>query len=194
MKPRIILLALSCMYLPAVQSVSSTYQDRHYQIRETVGRFLKWEQKVKPTGIYSDRLGPELHGLISPQLLCFLNAASDAREQTALEAPGEKPLFVEGNPFLPDAFERPESSTIVKSRQDMISGDFFVGVRFNYEHEGVFISTFRVRYIEDGARIVDIDAGGNCDFCQSGSLLTYLRQSVQEYSPGSLRQCGTGVK
>ncbi|MEE9686107.1 MULTISPECIES: hypothetical protein [Enterobacteriaceae] len=193
MKTLIKLLALSFI-LPVDQAVSSPYQDRHYQVRETVSRFLKWEEKVRPSGIYSDRLRGELHELISPQLLCLLNAASDAREHSTLEAPDEKPLFVEGNPFLPDAFERPESSTIITSQHDEVSEDFLVRVRFNYEQEGAFISTFRVRYIEEEARIVDIDAGGLCDFCQSGSFITYLQQSLHAYSPETQHQCGPTVK
>ncbi|MFM5800872.1 hypothetical protein ACET6E_19450 [Aeromonas caviae] len=82
-------------------SVAATAPDMQAQVRAKVAEFLDWERQVKPSGLYQADLGGALPNIVSPELLCLLNAASKAREIAAREAPDEKPPFVEGNPFLP---------------------------------------------------------------------------------------------
>ncbi|MGU5625973.1 hypothetical protein ACV1CY_22345 [Aeromonas caviae] len=40
-----------------------------------------------------------------------------------------------------------------------------------------------------GARITDIDAGGSCDFCQSGSLRAALYETLTAYPAAGGEQC-----
>ncbi|HBU6133626.1 hypothetical protein Q2V57_22250 [Enterobacter bugandensis] len=166
--------------------VEANPQDRAH---ETVERFLKWERSVKPSGIYRGKLGGGLPLLISPELLCLLESASDLRERAIREAPDEKPPFVEGNPFLPNAWERPQSSGIISS--SMVPGTkiSIVRVRFDYGAGTVFTGTFRVYDGAQGAKISDVDAGGACDFCQRGSLRKELYTSLQVYSGINASQC-----
>ncbi|QCG48039.1 hypothetical protein E2P79_09465 [Aeromonas schubertii] len=41
----------------------------------------------------------------------------------------------------------------------------------------------------EGARITDIDAGGSCDFCQSGSLRAALYETLTIYPAAGGEQC-----
>ena len=51
-----------------------------------------------------------------------------------------------------------------------------------------FISTYLVKEAQ-GPRITDIDAGGNCDFCQSGSLRAALVDTLTAYPAAGAAQC-----
>ncbi|HDR2836431.1 TPA: hypothetical protein QCK25_004644 [Enterobacter mori] len=161
-------------------------QDRAH---ETVERFLKWERNVKPSGIYREKLGGELPSLISPELLCLLESVSDLRERAIREAPGEKPPFVEGNPFLPNAWERPQSSDIISSVMIPGTKRSIVRVLYDYGAGTAFTGTFRVNDGTQGAKISDVDAGGSCDFCQRGSLRKELYNSLQIYSGVKASHC-----
>ena len=44
--------------------------------RTKVAEFLVWERSVKPSGLYPRDLGGAVPGIVSPELLCLLNAAS----------------------------------------------------------------------------------------------------------------------
>ncbi|WP_256094407.1 hypothetical protein [Aeromonas caviae] len=96
-------------------SVAATAPDMQAQVRAKVAEFLVWERQVKPSGLYQSDLGGALPGIVSPELLCLLNAASKAREIATREAPDEKPPFVEGNPFLPNAWDHLLGSEILSS-------------------------------------------------------------------------------
>ncbi|UAN29798.1 hypothetical protein KGP23_24390 (plasmid) [Serratia ureilytica] len=161
-------------------------QDRAH---ETVERFLKWERSVKPSGIYREKLGGVFPSLISAELLCLLESVSDLRERATREAPDEKLPFVEGNPFLPNAWERPQSSRIISSRMIPGTKRNIVRVRFDYGAGTVFTGIFRVNDGTHGAEISDIDAGGSCDFCQRGSLRKELYASLQVYSGVNASHC-----
>lgn len=70
-------------------SVAATAPDMQAQVRAKVAEFLVWERQVKPSGLYQSDLGGALPGIVSPELLCLLNAASKAREIATREAPDE---------------------------------------------------------------------------------------------------------
>lgn len=82
-------------------SVAATAPDMQVQARAKVAEFLVWERSVKPSGLYQADLGGALPNIVSPELLCLLNAASKAREIATREAPDEKPPFVEATPSCP---------------------------------------------------------------------------------------------
>lgn len=168
--------------------------------RAKVAEFLDWEREVKPSGLYQADLGGALPNIVSPELLCLLNAASRAREIATREAPDEKPPFVEGNPFLPNAWDHLLGSQILSSRTIAGSRDRSeVKVRFTFGEPGTpldaasgtyrFVSTYLVKEGPQGARITDIDAGGICDFCQSGSLRTALDVTLSAYPAAGGAQC-----
>ncbi len=66
-----------------------------------VAQFLDWERQVKPSGLYQSDLGGALPTIVSPELLCLLNAASRAREIATREAPDEKPPLSRATPSYP---------------------------------------------------------------------------------------------
>ncbi len=66
-----------------------------------VAQFLDWERQVKPSGLYQSDLGGALPTIVSPELLCLLNAASKAREIATREAPDEKPPLSRATPSCP---------------------------------------------------------------------------------------------
>ncbi|MFQ2178193.1 hypothetical protein ACK33V_13375 [Aeromonas veronii] len=165
-----------------------------------VAQFLDWERQVKPSGLYQSDLGGALPTIVSPELLCLLNAASKAREIATRQAPDEKPPFVEGNPFLPNAWDNLLGSEILSSRAIAGSRDRSeVKVRFTFGEPGTpldapsgtyrFVSTYLVLDGPQGARITDIDAGGSCDFCQSGSLRAAFYETLTAYPAAGGEQC-----
>lgn len=181
-------------------SVAATAPDMQAQVRAKVAEFLVWERSVKPSGLYQADLGGALPNIVSPELLCLLNAASKAREIATRAAPDEKPPFVEGNPFLPNAWDHLLGSEILSSR--VIAGSLDrseVKVRFTFGEPGTpldapsgtyrFVSTYLVKEGPQGARITDIDAGGSCDFCQSGSLRAALYDTLTAYPAAGGEQC-----
>ncbi|MFM5718406.1 hypothetical protein [Aeromonas caviae] len=181
-------------------SVAATAPDMQVQARAKVAEFLDWEREVKPSGLYQADLGGALPNIVSPELLCLLNAASKAREIATREAPDEKPPFVEGNPFLPNAWDHLLGSEILSSRAIDGSQDRSeVKVRFTFGEPGTpldapsgtyrFVSTYLVLDGPQGARITDIDAGGSCDFCQSGSLRAALYETLTAYPAAGGEQC-----
>ncbi|MFQ2329870.1 hypothetical protein ACK32Q_10275 [Aeromonas dhakensis] len=180
--------------------VAATAPDMQAQARAKVAEFLVWEREVKPSGLYQSDLGGALPTIVSPELLCLLNAASKAREIATREAPDEKPPFVEGNPFLPNAWDNLLGSEILSSRAIAGSRDRSeVKVRFTFGEPGTpldapsgtyrFVSTYLVLDGPQGARITDIDAGGSCDFCQSGSLRAALYETLTAYPAAGGEQC-----
>lgn len=192
--------------LPLLASVlnmaatAATAPDVQAQASAKVAEFLVWERSVKPSGLYQSELGGALPGIVSPELLCLLNAASKAREIATREAPDEKPPFVEGNPFLPNAWDHLLGSEILSSRTIADSRDRSeVRVRFTFGEPGTpldaasgtyrFVSTYLVKEGPQGAGITDIDAGGSCDFCQSGSLRTALYVTLAAYPAAGGEQC-----
>ena len=181
-------------------SVAATAPDMQVQARAKVAEFLDWEREVKPSGLYQADLGGALPNIVSPELLCLLNAASKAREIATREAPDEKPPFVEGNPFLPNAWDHLLGSKILSSRVIAGSRDRSeVKVRFTFGEPGTpldapsgtyrFVSTYLVKEGPQGARITDIDAGGSCDFCQSGSLRAALVDTLTAYPAAGGELC-----
>ncbi|MBL0621045.1 hypothetical protein [Aeromonas dhakensis] len=177
--------------------VAATAPDMQAQARAKVAAFLVWEREVKPSGLYQGDLGGALPTIVSPELL---NAASRAREIATREAPNEKPPFVEGNPFLPNAWDHLLGSQILSSRTIAGSRDRSeVKVRFIFGEPGTpldapsgtyrLVSTYLVQEGPQGARITDIDAGGSCDFCQSGSLRAALYETLTAYSTAGGDQC-----
>ena len=180
--------------------VAATAPDMQAQARVKVVEFLVWEREVKPSGLYQSDLGGALPTIVSPELLCLLNAASKAREIATRETPDEKPPFVEGNPFLPNAWDNLLGSEILSSRAIAGSRDRSeVKVRFTFGEPGTpldapsgtyrFVSTYLVKEGPQGARITDIDAGGSCDFCQSGSLRAALYETLTAYPAAGGEQC-----
>ena len=181
-------------------SVAATAPDMQAQVRAKVAEFLVWERSVKPSGLYQADLGGALPNIVSPELLCLLNAASKAREIATREAPDEKPPFVEGNPFLPNAWDHLLGSEILSSRAIAGSRDRSeVKVSFTFGEPGTpldtpsgtyrFVSTYLVKEGPQGSRITDIDAGGSCDFCQSGSLRAALYETLTAYPAAGAAQC-----
>ncbi|MEA9437969.1 hypothetical protein VCX44_19720 [Aeromonas caviae] len=181
-------------------SVAATAPDMQVQARAKVAEFLDWKRQVKPSGLYQADLGGALPNIVSPELLCLLNAASKAREIATREAPDEKPPFVEGNPFLPNAWEHLLGSEILSSRAiDGGRDRSEVKVRFTFGEPGSpldapsgtyrFVSTYLVKEGPQGSRITDIDAGGSCDFCQSGSLRAALYETLTAYPAAGGEQC-----
>ncbi|QQM75425.1 hypothetical protein JJJ22_12395 [Aeromonas caviae] len=181
-------------------SVAATAPDMQVQARAKVAEFLDWERQVKPSGLYQADLGGALPNILSPELLCLLNAASKAREIATREAPDEKPPFVEGNPFLPNAWDHLLGSEILSSRAIAGSRDRSeVKVSFTFGEPGTplyassgtyrFVSTYLVQEGPQGARITDIDAGGSCDFCQSGSLRAALYETLTTYPAAGGELC-----
>lgn len=181
-------------------SVAATAPDMQVQARAKVAEFLVWERSVRPSGLYQADLGGALPNIVSPELLCLLNAASKAREIATREAPDEKPPFVEGNPFLPNAWDNLLGSEILLSRVIAGSRDRSeVKVRFTFGEPGTpldapsgtyrFVSTYLVLDGPQGVRITDIDAGGSCDFCQSGSLRAALYETLTAYPAAGGEQC-----
>ncbi|MGT3354220.1 hypothetical protein [Yersinia enterocolitica] len=159
-----------------------------------VVEFLSWERKLKPSGIYQDDLDGALPTIISDELLCLLHAASAAREIATRMTPDEKPPFVEGNPFLPNAWDYVLGSKILSSHPTAHSRDqSTVKVRFTYGtvrgKTYSYTSTYLVREENKKARIADIDAGGHCDFCQSGSLRAALYETLAAYPASGYQQC-----
>lgn len=183
---RVIICFLGAFLFLQTSGAGVNAQDRAH---ETVERFLKWERNVKPSGIYREKLGGELPSLISPELLCLLESVSDLRERAIREAPDDKPPFVEGNPFLPNAWERPKSSKIISSRLVHGTKKSIVTVRFDYGAGTVFTGIFRVNEGMDRAEISDVVSGGDCDFCQRGSLRKALYDSLQVYSGVNTSPC-----
>ncbi|WP_368229716.1 hypothetical protein [Aeromonas sp. R10-1] len=191
---------LALPLLASGQSVAATAPDMQVQARAKVAEFLDWERQVKPSGLYQADLGGALPNIVSPELLCLLNAASKAREIATREAPDEKPPFVEGNPFLPNAWDHLLGSEILSSRAIDGSRDRSeVKVSFTFGEPGTpldtpsgtyrFVSTYLVKEGPQGTRITDIDAGGNCDFCQSGSLRAVLYETLTAYPAAGGEQC-----
>ena len=181
-------------------SVAATAPDMQVQARAKVAEFLVWERSVKPSGLYQADLGGALPNIVSPELLCLLNAASKARVIATREAPDEKPPFVEGNPFLPNAWDHLLGSEILSSRAIAGSRDRSeVKVSFTFGEPGTpldtpsgtyrFVSTYLVKEGPQGSRITDIDAGGSCDFCQSGSLRAALYETLTAYPAAGAAQC-----
>ncbi|MGE6295662.1 hypothetical protein [Aeromonas media] len=190
-------LLASVMHMAAT---AATAPDVQAQARAKVAEFLDWEREVKPSGLYKADLDGALPNIVSPELLCLLNAASRAREIATREAPDEKPPFVEGNPFLPNAWDHLLGSEILSSRTIAGSRDRSeVKVRFTFGEPDTslddasgtyrFVSTYLVKEGPQGARITDIDAGGSCDFCQSGSLRAALYGTLAAYPAAGAAQC-----
>lgn len=172
--------------------------DPQVSAKEKVAEFLVWERQIKPNGIHQADLADVLLTIVSDELLCLLNAASAAREIATREAPDEKPPFVEGNPFLPYAWdyhlmgsEILSSSAVSGSRDRSV-----VKVRFTFSKPGADASdiyhdtsAYLVTAEPQGTRITDIDAGGSCDFCQSGSLRTAIYETLTAYPAAGGEQC-----
>ncbi|MFB2862079.1 hypothetical protein [Aeromonas sp. MdU4] len=184
----------------AANSANKSAVDVTASARAKVAQFLDWERQVEPSGIYQAKLGGALPAIVSDELICLLNATSAVREMATRDNPDEKPPFVEGNPFLPNAWERPLGSEILSARAVAGSRDRSeVKVRFIYGEPGTalndvggtfrYTSIYRVVEGAQGARITDIDAGGSCDFCQSGSLRAALYDTLATYPAAGAERC-----
>lgn len=172
--------------------------DQVTNAQEKVAEFLAWERQVKPSGIYSTNVDGRLHSILSEELLCLLYAASTAREIAIRTTPDEKPPFVEGNPFLPNAWDHLSRSDIISSRViASAQTDIEVNVAFTFGEldkktarpSPTDISTYLVAIGKQGARIIDIDIGGSCDFCQSGSLRVTLYEALLDYPASGYQNC-----
>ncbi|MBR7627523.1 hypothetical protein KAT72_00340 [Aeromonas popoffii] len=181
----------------ATHTANHVAADPQVSAKEKVAEFLVWERQIKPSGIYQADLGGVLPTIVSDELLCLLNAASAAREIATREAPDEKPPFVEGNPFLPNAWDHLIGSEILSS--NAVAGNrerTVVKVRFTFgepgaDASGIYhdTSAYLVTAEPQGARITDIDAGGSCDFCQSGSLRAAIYETLTAYPAAGGEQC-----
>lgn len=145
-----------------------------------VQRFLDWEARVQPSGAYPEYLTPELTALLSSELSCQLRAAVQAKDWHRRHNPDDKPPFVEGNLFLPSAWERPTETRITRSQAQ--GGQAGIDAQFSYGPELRMSSTFQLQRLRAGWRITDIVLGGTCDFCQRGSLREAMYATLK-FSP-----------
>ena len=154
---------------------------------ELVESFLTWEERVQPSGVDRSPENAQLKTLLSAELLCLLDAAVTADEIAIREAPNDKPPFVEGNLFLPSAWERPVAHEFVASKE--AGRDAEVVIQFNYEPAPKFSSTYLLRRVGDSWRIADIIRGGTCDFCQSGGLRKYMYETLSHFPTTGAEKC-----
>lgn len=150
--------------------------------------FLEWEAREHPNGVYRGIRSLELDAVLSPELQCLLDAAITANEVSKRLAPDEKPPFIEGNIFLPVAWERPLSHSITASQLD--GNRSSVEVSFQYEPNGLqFTSKYWLSRQTGVWKIVDITLGGDCDFCQKGKLRDALYDTLHHYPEANSNSC-----
>jgi hypothetical protein len=176
---------LLCALSAVANSVASPKVDSPNLL---VKQFLEWEAREQPSGVYRGIRTPELDALLSTELQCLLDAAIAANETSKRLSPDEKPPFIEGNIFLPVAWERPLNTEIRASRSD---GDrSSVEVSFQYQPNGLkFISRFWLSRQAGVWKIIDITLGGECDFCQKGKLRDALYGTLRHYSDVNANSC-----
>lgn len=156
--------------------------------RAVVDRFLAWEHRTHPSGVNGDWRSAEIDALLSGELQCLLSAATVANDLSIHTAPDEKPPFVEGNVFLPLAYEHPVRAATAPARFQGARAT--VRVRFGYEGgDEPQISTFVLKRSGGAWRIVDIDRGGTCDFCQRGSLTKGLQEALRAFPGAHAQRC-----
>lgn len=178
----IILLFLST----AANSASSASDELVCQ--KIVKRFLEWEAREQPNGVYHGIRSQTLNTLLSSELQCLLDAAVTANEVSKRLEPGDKPPFIEGNVFLPVAWERPLKSEITASHAK--GNHASVAVTFHYEPDGLkYTSRFWLSRHAGGWKIIDISLGGKCDFCQKGRLRDSLYHTVAGYPETNWKKC-----
>ncbi len=176
----IALLALPLWHAPAFAMDPASPQ-------ALVQRFLDWESRVKPSGAYREYLTPELRSLLSRELTCQLEAAVKADQLFHRELPQDKPPFVEGNLFLPSAWERPIEARITGNDEQGRQAQ--VTVQFTYDEDLRFTSTYQLRRFAAGWRITDILLGGTCDFCQRGSLRDSMYATLKHIPKAGGERC-----
>ena len=154
--------------------------------RETVAKLLRWEQSVKPSGFYREQLGAELAALISDELLCLLQGASDLRERETRASPDEKPSYVEGRLWMPNPWD-PVLGTEIASVHPVPGhpARLRVDVSVDYGEGGHEVG----HYLVEGGRILDVDAGGNCPFCQESSLRSDIYRSLRGSGDPAAQRC-----
>lgn len=179
------LLAAIALVLPA--SAGSANDDT--QAKEVVAHFLQWQHAVKPSGVYKEQLGGALPGLISPELLCLLQKASDLREREIRDFPDDIPHYVEGNPFVPQGWEVYKRWNILSSNSVPHTKESVVQVRFDYGAGNAFTGSYRVSHGEKGGRITDVYVGGSCVSCQRGSLRDDLYQTLSLSPTSDAKSC-----
>lgn len=156
--------------------------------RAAVEKFLSWEAKVQPSGAYKGLTSTELKDMLSSELLCLLDAAQKANELSVRAAPEDKPPYIEGNLFLPSAWERPKGSEILAVSVDVRAAK--VDVRFKYAPDGDDdTNRFYLKRASNGWRIIEIVSGGSCDFCQSGGLRASLYRGLRAFPKAGAKQC-----
>ena len=157
---------------------------------QIVKQFLEWESKEQPNGVYRSIRSQQLDALLSSELQCLLDAALTANQASKRLAPDEKPPFIEGNIFLPVAWERPLGYKIMASRLDGESSS--VEVNFLYEPNGLnFTSTYWLSRQSGSWKIIDISLGGECDFCQKGKLREAMYDTLSHYPEANSNRCKT---
>lgn len=176
------------LMLVAIVGVTSAKAANIEAPRALVEKFLSWESRVQPSGAYRGLRTAELNALLSTELQCLLDAAVLANEQAERTSPDEKPPFIEGNLFLPSAWERPLSAEIVTEKLN--GQQALVEVRFQYKPNGSkYTSKFSlVRHAGDW-KISDIARGGECDFCQSGSIRESLYDTLRDFPKSGANSC-----
>ncbi|MTW12674.1 hypothetical protein GM658_18855 [Pseudoduganella eburnea] len=153
-----------------------------------VEKFLSWEAKVQPSGAYKGLTSTELKDMLSRELLCLLDAAQKANELSVRAAPEDKPPYIEGNLFLPSAWDRPKGSQILAVNDDGRTAK--VDVRFKYVPDGDDdTNRFYLKQASNGWRIIEIVRRGSCDFCQSGGLRASLYKGLRAFPRAGAKQC-----
>jgi hypothetical protein len=176
---------LLCFFVPLACSAASPKVNLPELV---VKQFLEWEAREQPSGVYRGIRTQELDALLSTKLQCLLDAAISANEQSKQLAPDEKPPFIEGNIFLPVAWERPLITEIIDSQ--LYGERSSVDVSFQYEPNGLkFTSQYWLTKRTGVWKIVDITLGGECDFCQKGKLRDALYGTLRHYPETNSKNC-----
>lgn len=162
--------------------------DQYDLPNQIVLQFLEWEGREHPNGVYQSIRSQELDALLSTELQCLLDAAITANNVSIRNAPDDKPPFIEGNIFLPVAWERPLNHQIMASQLD---GDrSSVEVSFQYEpNELRFTSKYWLSKETGVWKIIDISLGGDCDFCQNGNLRDALYDTLRHFPETNSSNC-----
>lgn len=162
--------------------------DQYDLPNQIVLQFLEWEGREHPNGVYQSIRSQELDALLSTELQCLLDAAIAANNVSIRNAPDDKPPFIEGNIFLPVAWERPLNHQIMASQLD---GDrSSVEVSFQYEPNGLrFTSKYWLSKETGVWKIIDISLGGDCDFCQNGNLRDALYDTLRHFPETNSSNC-----
>lgn len=166
--------------------LSGTAQAQGETAQETVAKFLRLEKKSEIRGFYRETLDPELSTLFSDEFLCLIHSASDLRERESKQNPNEKPPYVEGRMFMPNAWDPVVSTKIVAAKpvqgqpaRSQVTVKVDYGAGYQYQSH----------YLVEGGHIVDVDAGGTCAFCQGGSLRDDIYKTLDVYHDPAGARC-----